>query len=89
MNTSPIRVPAEIQPSLKSIAALRGQTPGVLLAQAFQEFLVNHREEVTTVFEHAQKLVASQDVEGLAHLLDRSREARLETVANDLDSLRD
>lgn len=78
METIPVRFPKDTYASLKTLAAMRGETPGALLSEAFQEFLNSHEDEFTRLFKHAQKYVASQDYDGLTRLVDESRSRRVE-----------
>lgn len=78
METIPVRFPKDKYASLKTLAAMRGETPGALLSEAFQEYLNHHEEEFTRLFQHAQKYVTSQDYDGLTRLVDESRSRRVE-----------
>jgi hypothetical protein len=78
METVPVRFPKDKYASLRTLAAMRGETPGVLLSEAFQEYLSRHEAEFTRLFRHAQKYVASQDYDGLTRLVDESRSRRVD-----------
>ncbi|MGZ5214008.1 MAG: hypothetical protein ACXWEG_09355 [Actinomycetota bacterium] len=81
MNTQPVRVPEDTLRSARQISGLLGTTPGSLLQEAFQEFVSNHREEITEAFDYAKKYVASQDREGLVHLASQDIRERARRAA--------
>jgi hypothetical protein len=67
MSTSSVtRLPADIHASAKAIAALRGSTPGEVIAQAWREFVERHADEFAADFERAAALIREGDTEGLA-----------------------
>lgn len=65
MSTTPIRIPSEIHEQTMRIAALCGEQPGALLAQAWREFLVNHRQDFAADLEEAAQLMRSGSVDEL------------------------
>ncbi len=77
----PVRVPEEIHAPLRAVAALMGKTPGEVLASAFSEYCQIHKEELSTIFGHAQKLISNGDVTGLVDLTADSRRERAERAA--------
>lgn len=65
MSTSVIRIPSEVQQQAARVAALCGQQPGALLAQAWKEFLVNHRDDFADDLEEAARLMRSAPLDEL------------------------
>lgn len=81
MDTQPVRIPKDTLRSARQISGLLGTTPGSLLQEAFQEFVANHRQEITEAFDYAKKYVASQDREGLVHLASQGIRERAKRAA--------
>lgn len=81
MTTQPVRIPEEDLRSARSVSGLLGTTPGSLLHVAYQEYLVNHRDEINEAFEYAKKYVASRDREGLVHLASQGIRERAKRAA--------
>jgi len=71
-----VRLPEDMYESAKRIAALQGRSPADLLTDAWEQYLVVHREELATGFEEAAELLRAGDTEGLATLASRSADAR-------------
>ena len=81
MTSKPVRIPEETYERLRTLSGLLGRTPGSVLEEAFQQYIVAHRAEIQETFEHAKKYVASRDVEGLAALAGRNRSERAKRAA--------
>jgi hypothetical protein len=81
VNTQPVRIPEETLRSARQISGLLGTTPGSLLQEAFQEYVANHRDEITEAFDYAKKYIASQDREGLVHLASQGIRERAKRAA--------
>ena len=71
--TAPVRIPEEVLAHVQQIAALRGSKAGDLLAQAWEEFLKNHRDEIAESFDEVAALVRAGDTRSL---MERSRDSR-------------
>ena len=65
MSTTVIRIPNEVHDQATRVAALCGEQPGALLARAWNEFIVNHREHFAADLEEAARLMRSAPVEEL------------------------
>lgn len=65
MSTTPIRIPNDVHEQTTRIAALCGEQPGALLAQAWREYLVNHREDFAADLDEAARLMRSAPIEEL------------------------
>ena len=65
MSTTVLRLPTEIHEQTTRIAALCGENPGALLAQAWQEYLVNHREDFANDLEQAASLMRTAAIDEL------------------------
>lgn len=55
--TTNMRVPTDVHIEATKIAALRGQTPGDLVAEAWKEFFAKHREHFASDLEEAATIV--------------------------------
>jgi hypothetical protein len=74
--TKVIRVPAEVQEEAMELAALRRQQSGHLIADAWREYMANHREEFAADLEKAAALLRDGTLEELAAFASRNVEAR-------------
>jgi hypothetical protein len=81
MSTTAVRVEEDLLSDVKRIAAMRGETPGQLLAKAWQEFLETHRAEIAEQFNEVARMFREGDKNGLAQLSSQSRRARAEAAA--------
>lgn len=72
MTTTVIRIPSDVHEQTTRIAALCGEQPGSLLAQAWREYLVNHREHFAADLEVAAGLMRSAPVEDLVSFAQES-----------------
>jgi len=71
-----VRIPKETHSSTRAAAALRGKTPGEMIAEAWDEYLANHRDEFSSDLEKAAQLVKAGDFDGLAKHASRDAESR-------------
>jgi hypothetical protein len=67
-----IRVPDHVHLESKSIAAVRGQQQGELLAEAWREYLASHREEFAENLQTAADLLRDGTLEELAAFASRN-----------------
>jgi hypothetical protein len=65
MSTAVIRIPKEVHEQTTRIAALCGEQPGSLLAKAWQEYLLNHREDFARDLHEAARLMRSAPIDEL------------------------
>jgi len=65
MSSSVIRLPDDTAASVKSVAALYGETPGTRLAQAWAEYLERHQEEFGRQFNEVARMMRENDIDGL------------------------
>src|SRR3954453_8596324 len=84
MSTSVIRIPTDVHLETKRIAALCGEQQGELLAQAWREYVVNHREQFADDLERAAKLMRDASLDDLVSFV---QEAHRTTVVVDADEL--
>ena len=63
-----MRVPDDVNASVKRIAALSGRPGGDLLAEAWSSYVEKHREEFARDFERAAALIRDGDTDGLARM---------------------
>jgi len=73
--TAPVRIPEEMLTEVKQIAAMRGQTPGDALAQAWAEFIERHKGDLSEQFDEIGRLLRERDTSAY---LERTRAARRE-----------
>jgi hypothetical protein len=84
MSSTPVRVPAEVHAQATRLAALRGQQPGQLLADAWEEYLANHREDFAADLEQAARIVRDGTVDDLAAFASRNAAQRAREAAQRL-----
>jgi hypothetical protein len=77
METKAVRIPLDTYLNARTLSAITGETPGLLLSRAFEEFMQNHRDQFVRTFQYAQKYVASGDLDGLADMLSEGINARV------------
>jgi predicted transcriptional regulator len=70
--TTTMRVPTQVNDSVKRIAALQGRAPSDLIAEAWNCYLERHREQFAKDFEEAAALIREGDTAGLAQFASRS-----------------
>jgi predicted transcriptional regulator len=78
-----VRVPDELLEDVRRIGALQGRGPGEMLAQAWQDFVERHREEIAADFEQAAAHIRAGDTTALAAHVGRNRRSRAEAAAAD------
>lgn len=81
MSSGVVRVPEQMLLESKRIAALKGQLPGDLLAEAWREYLANHRDEFAADLEEAARLLRDGTSEDLAAFAGRNNETRAVAAA--------
>jgi hypothetical protein len=84
MSTTVIRIPADVHLETKRVAALCGEQQGDLLAHAWREYVVNHREQLADDLEKAAKLMRDATLEELVNFV---QDAHRTTVVVDVDEL--
>lgn len=72
--TRTLRVPEKLHSAVTAIASTMRVRPGDVLSAAFDEYLDNHRDELTSTFDTAKKLIAAKDYEGLLEMASAGRE---------------
>jgi predicted transcriptional regulator len=81
MATTAVRVSDELLEDVKRLAALRGDTPGALLAEAWSEFISRHRDEIAHDFEEVAQMLRQGDRDGLVGFTRRTVRARAAAAA--------
>jgi predicted transcriptional regulator len=76
-----VRIPDELLEDVRRIGALQGRAPGEMLAQAWQDFVERHREEIAADFEQAAAHIRAGDTAALASHVGRNRRSRAEAAA--------
>lgn len=77
-----VRIPEEIDAPIKAIAAMQGRVAGEVLADAWREYIENHREEFAAEFERAAHAVRTGDADAMASLMNRSNAERAAAAAH-------
>lgn len=72
MSTRVLRVPATVHNEATEIAALRRAQPGQLVAEAWREYMENHREEFAADLEKTAKLLRDGTMDQLAAFVSRN-----------------
>lgn len=79
--SSVVRVPSHVQIESKRIAAIRGQAPGEVLAEAWSEYFENHRDQFAADLEEAARLLRDGTVDDLAQFASRNVQERATAAA--------
>jgi hypothetical protein len=74
--TRVLRVPEQVHDEATQIAALRHSQPGHLVAEAWREYIANHREEFAADLEETAQLLRDGTLEQLAKFTSRNASAR-------------
>ena len=80
-DTAVMRVDAEMQAEARHLASLRGTHPADLLAQAWREFLVRHREEFAADLEQVAEILRDGALEDLVAFINRDNAERARDAA--------
>ena len=88
VKTKPIRVFVDDEAPLTLVAHFEGRSKAEILHAALVEYIQNHRDQLSSVFQQAQQAVASGDVDALARLLSADAETRADLLADEIASLR-
>src|SRR4051794_34110187 len=84
MSTAVVRIPTEVHKEASRFAALCGEQTSTLLAQAWREFVVNHREDFARDLERAAELMRNGALEDLVEFTQASHRRVLVVEAEDL-----
>ena len=76
-----VRIPREVDASVKAIAAMQGRVAGDVLADAWREYFEHHRDEFAADFERAAEAVRSGDTDAMAAMMNRFNAERAATAA--------
>jgi hypothetical protein len=76
-----VRIPEETHEEITRIAAFRGEQPGHLIAEAWREYIANHRGEFAADLEQAARLLRDGTLEELTEFVNRSVPARAKRAA--------
>ncbi len=80
MSTVAVRISEDIHADVKAVAAMRGKTPGAMLAQAWIDFTERHRDELSADFDAVARMFREGDRKGLAELSRQTRRGRAEAA---------
>jgi len=86
MSTSVVRIPSDVHLEARRIAALCGEQPGDLLAQAWREYVVNHREEFAADLDRAADLMRNASLEDLVDFVQTAHRTTVVVDADELES---
>ncbi len=84
--SSVVRVPDTVLTEAKQIAALRGQQPGDLLAEAWREYLANHRASFASELEQAASILRNGTLDELATFASRDASDRAKAAMEAADA---
>jgi hypothetical protein len=84
--TRVLRVPEQVHNEATQIAALRRLQPGHLVAEAWREYLANHREEFAAELEKTAKLLRDGTTDQLAAFTSRNADKRAAKAVKRLNS---
>ncbi len=86
--TRVLRVPEQVHSQATEIAAMRNSQPGHLVADAWREYIENHRDEFAADLEKTAKLLRDGTLEQLAKFTSRNAHARAAKAVERLNSKR-
>lgn len=84
--TRVLRVPEQVHEEATQIAAMRRSQPGNLIAEAWREYLANHRDEFAADLEEAAKLLRDGTLDQLAAFASRNVDERAAEAVERLNS---
>lgn len=79
--TTTVRIPKEISAEVARIAALRGQSSGDLLVEAWKGFLENHKDVFARQMEEVADIIRTGTTEDLAAFISQDVDVRAEAAA--------
>jgi hypothetical protein len=79
--TGVVRVPEGVHLEAKQIAQLRGQQPGEVIAEAWQQYMAENRSRFAADLEEAAELLRNGSTEDLAKFASRNARDRAEAAA--------
>ncbi len=86
--TRVLRVPEQVHSQATQIAALRNSQPGHLVADAWREYIENHRDEFAADLETTAKLLRNGTLEQLTEFTSRNADARAAGTVERLNAKR-
>jgi len=86
--TRVLRVPEQVHSQASQIAALRNSQPGHLVADAWREYIENHRDEFAADLEKTAKLLRDGTLEQLTEFTSRNAGTRAAKAVERLNSKR-
>ena len=86
--TRVLRVPEQVHSQATQIAALRNSQPGHLVADAWREYIENHRDEFAADLEQTARLLRDGTLEQLTEFTSRNAEDRAAKTVQRLNSKR-
>lgn len=81
-----LRLPVELEASVRRLAAIEGKAPGELLLAAWHEFVEGHRDTLAAEYRDAAELMRREDGDGLASFAARDARHRAKRAAPDSDA---
>jgi len=79
--TTTVRISKDLSSEVAKIAALRGQTSGDLLAEAWKEFLARNKDAFAKDMEEAAKIIRTGTTNDLAAFISRDVSTRAKAAA--------
>jgi hypothetical protein len=79
--TTTVRIPKEISAEIARIAALRGQSSGDLLVEAWKAFLADHKDIFARQMEEVADIIRGGTTEDLAAFISQDVDARAAAAA--------
>jgi hypothetical protein len=86
--TRVLRVPEQVHSEASQIAALRRSQAGHVVADAWREYMTNHREEFASDLEQAAKLLRDGTLDDLARFASRNASSRAARAVERLNGQR-
>lgn len=86
--TTNVRIPSDVHAQTTKIAALLGETPGSLLAKAWDEYFSHNRENFAAELEIAATIVRKGKTEDLAEFVAHGAEERANAAVDRIRAAR-
>jgi RNA polymerase-interacting CarD/CdnL/TRCF family regulator len=82
--SKPVRIFSSDDNAVAQLAQLMRRSRAEVVHQALAEYLANHREELSRLYEETQSALASGDLERLAQVSAPVRRAEVEAIMADI-----
>lgn len=82
--SKPVRIFANDDVALEQIARILGHSRAAVMHKALAEYVMNHREELTRVYDETQQALAAGDLDQLVRASAAARQAEADQIMADI-----